>query len=443
MVRRPHIRREDAPLHPLSMDVFDGFFDDGRHPDPAPGSLLDIDGARQWLDLVGWGANTGLYTYQLPLEGCCGPRVTVGGRSLLMLSAYDYLGLSGHPSIQRAAIEAVERFGTGTGGVRLLTGTTELHRDLEAELAAFKGTEAALAFTSGYMATLAVVSALLGPSDRVILDERAHRSTIDACMLARVPFRRFRHNDVDFLARELRRTPPTGRTLVVVEGIYSMDGDTCPLAEIVDVVRAHGAFIMVDEAHSFGILGASGRGIDEHTGVSPTDVDIWMGSLSKAVPSNGGFLAGKRELIIYLQHGAAPFMFSSALCPAAVGAACASLDVLKREPWRIAVAEANAVHLRDGLVSLGYDVGNSTTCIIPVVVGSNEAAFRLSRDLLDLGILASAVIPPAVPAGASRLRLCATAAQTRTDLDEALSAFERLVGGHCTERLPPTEARSA
>lgn len=435
--------RDRTPQRSLPTDVFDAFFAGDPHDPPAAGSLLDIDSARQWLELVEWGAHTGLYTYQLPLAGCSSPRVDIGGRQLLMLSAYDYLGLNAHPVVQRGAIDATKRFGTGTGGVRLLTGTVELHRTLEAEIAAFKGTEAALCFTSGYMATMGVVSALLGPADRVIMDERAHRSTIDACLLARVPFRRFRHNDVDFLERELRRSPPEGRTLVIVEGVYSMDGDLCPLGTVVRLAREHGAFVMVDEAHSFGILGATGRGIDEATGVSPSDVDIWMGSLSKAIPSNGGFLAAQRELIVYLQHGAAPFMFSSALCPSAAGAALAALQVLQREPWRVAAAGENATFLRDGLRRLGYDIGRSESCIIPVVVGSNDAAFRLSRDLLDRGVLASAVIPPAVPPGAARLRLCATAAHTRADLEEALAAFAGLADGPAVSRNAAHDAQFA
>jgi 8-amino-7-oxononanoate synthase len=407
-------------------DPFDGFFRAAQPPTPGPGALLDHERARQWLDLVGWGSRAGLYTYQVPLDGRCGPHVTVRGQPMLMLSAYDYLGLIGHPAIERAATDAVRTHGTGTGGVRLLTGTTVLHGELERALAACKGTEAAIAFTSGYMANLGVIAALLDPRDLVLLDALVHRSVIDACHLARVPFRTFRHNDPRSLEDELRKEPRGRRTLIVIEGIYSMDGDVCPLAAVVELKRRYGAYLMVDEAHSFGVLGRTGRGVDEHCGVAAGDVDIWMGSLSKAIPSNGGFLAGSRELIIYLQHGAAPFMFSAALCPAAAAAAREALRVLAAEPDRLTRLHRNADRLRDGLRDLGYDTGASQTPIIPVVLGANEAAFGLARSLFGLGILAAAVIPPAVPRGAARLRLCATAAHSPADLEAALEAFARL-----------------
>ncbi|CAN5714523.1 N/A [soil metagenome] len=421
-------------------DPFDGFFAGPPRPAAAANGLLDIPGAHAWMSLVEWGSHTDLYTFQVPLDGRSGPRVEARGQPMLMLSSYDYLGLIGHPAIEAAAVEAVRTYGTGTGGVRLLTGTNSLHRELEHDLAIFKGTESAITFTSGYTAALAVISALFGPRDRVILDARSHRSVIDACKLAGVPFRRFRHNDPESLEAELRRELPARRTLVIVEGVYSMDGDICPLPEIVEVKRRHGAYLMVDEAHSFGVLGRTGRGIDEHWGVEPTEVDIWMGSLSKAIPANGGFLAGRRELMIYLQHGAAPYMFSAALCPAAAGAARAALQVIAAEPERLARMRRNALRLREGLRRLGFDTGASATPIVPVVQGANEAAFRLARDLFSLGIIATAVIPPAVPRHAARLRLCATAAHTPADIAEALAAFRAVrapaaVGGSVTAAL--------
>ena len=415
-----------APHAAPSVDVFDGFFRRAERRPTLPGGLLDLERARQWLDLVEWGSRAGLYTYQTPLGGRAGPHVTVRGRPMLMLSAYDYLGLIGHPRIELAAEHAVSTYGTGTGGVRLLTGTLDLHRELEQEIAAFKGTDDAIAFTSGYMATLGVISALFGPDDLVVADSHIHRSVIDACHLARVPMGRFRHNDPASLEQALHERRRGQRTLVVVEGIYSMDGDVCPLPDIVELTHRRGVHLMVDEAHSFGVLGATGRGVDEHYGVTISDVDIWMGSLSKAIPSTGGFVAGDRDLMIYLQHGAAPFMFSAALCPAAAAAAREALRVLAAEPERLTRLRHNADHLRGGLADLGCDTGRSESPIIPVITGDNEAAFRLARSLLDVGIIASAVIPPAVPRGGSRLRLCATAAQTAADLDRALDAFAGL-----------------
>jgi glycine C-acetyltransferase len=410
----------------LPLDVFDNYF---TNPTSSPrrDALLDIEPARKWMQLVEWGSHTGLYTYQLPLDGVAGPRIEVNGRRFLQLSSYDYLALIGHPHVTAATIEAVDRHGSGTGGVRLLTGTAAVHRQLERDLASFKRTEAALVFSSGYMAALGTIGALFGPRDRVILDELAHRSVVDACILARVPYARFRHNDVEHLAAVLTEAEKRGRTLIVVDGVYSMDGDMAPLSSILEIARNHGAFVMVDEAHSFGMMGSTGRGIDEHLGISADDVDIWIGSLSKAIPSCGGFVAGRQDMIIYLQHGAAPFMFSAAQAPACAGAARGALQVLQREPWRISRAHDNASYLRTELSALGFDVGRSSSCIIPVLLGSNEAAFETSRALLDCGVLASAVIPPAVPAGKARLRLCTTAHHSREDLDEALEAFENVL----------------
>jgi glycine C-acetyltransferase len=218
--------------------------------------------------------------------------------------------------------------------------------------------------------------------------------------------------------------------LIVVEGVYSMDGDICPLPQVVELKQRYGAFLMVDEAHSLGVLGASGRGLNEHWGLPAEAADIWMGSLSKAVPSNGGFLAGRQELIIYLQHGAAPFMFSAALCPTAAAAADEALRVIASEHDRLARQRRNADHLRCGLRRLGYDVGSSETPIVPVMQGDLDSVLWLARELFREGIVAAAVVPPAVPRNSARLRLCATAAHTLDDLDEALAAFARL----CPER---------
>jgi glycine C-acetyltransferase len=342
-----------------------------------------------------------------------------------MLSCYDYLGLAGHPAVAEAAIAAVRSFGTGTGGVRMLTGTAALHHDLEREIAAFKGVEAALTFGSGYLANLAVVAALFGPRDRVLLDARAHRSLHDACVLARVPVTTFRHNDIFAVEAELRKGPAGRRTLIVVDGLYSMDGDVCPLPELVELKRRYGAFLLVDEAHALGVLGDAGRGAHEHYGMAADAVDIWSGSLSKAIPSNGGFLAGRRDLIVYLQHASAPFWFSAALSPAAAGAALEALRVVQREPERLDAMRLNAEALRAGLQARGYDTGDSASAIVPVLVGDEVATWELAKRLFDEGVLASAIVHPAVPRGAARLRLCATAAQSTTDIDEALAAFER------------------
>lgn len=404
-------------------DPFGGYFTSGPPWEPPPGGLLDTAPARGWLGTVEWGMRTGLYTYQQPLGARSGARVEIGGRAFLMASSYDYLGLVGHPALEEAAVEALRRYGTGTGGVRLLTGTADLHCAFEAQLAAFYGAEAALTFTSGYLANLGTIAALFGPDDRAVIDARAHRSITDACRLARVPVRFFRHNDADHLDQVLAEGPPARRTLVVAEGVYSMDGDGCPLAALVEVKERHGAFLLMDEAHALGAHGPGGRGSAAAAGVAGDRVDLWTGSLSKALASNGGFVAGRRDVVYYLQHGAAPFFFSAALAPPAVAAAGEALRVMDREPWRHGRLAANAARLRGGLQALGYDTGASTSPIVPVVVGEDEAAYRLARRLHDLGVLATAVVHPAVAKGSARLRLCATAAQSDADIDAVLAAF--------------------
>jgi glycine C-acetyltransferase len=407
-------------------DPFDGFFEDGVVPaDRLPGSLRGPR-ARRWFDVVGWGVDTGLYTYQQPLSGRSGAHVRVGERDLLMLSSYDYLGLIGHPDIEREAAAAIAEYGTGTGGVRLLTGTNRLHCVLEKEIAAFKGVEAAITFSSGYLANIAAIGALTGPDDRVVLDARAHRSLVDSCRISRAKVQRFHHNDVDSLERELRKPTGAPRTLVVVEGVYSMDGDVCPLRDIVALKRRYDFTLMVDESHSLGVIGPRGRGIDEHLGVAATAVDVWAGSLAKAIPAGGGYLAASRAIVVYLQHEAAPFMFSAALVPSAAAAARASLRVIDAEPWRLERLGRNAKRLRSGLRGLGFDTGASETPIIPVIFGDETAAWSAARRLFDLDLFTTAVVNPAVPRGSARLRLCAMAAHTDADIDRALDAFARL-----------------
>jgi 8-amino-7-oxononanoate synthase len=404
-----------------ALDPFDGYFDrEGRAPDG-----LDPVRSRPWFDLLGWGVPAGLYTYQRTLEGRSGARVRAGGRDLLMMSSYDYLGLVGHPKIEAAAVEAIRAYGTGAGGVRLLTGTNELHHELETRFAAFKGTEGAIVFSSGYMANVGVISALVGPRDRVVADERVHRSLLDGCQLARARIRTFRHNDPGAAEDALSRQPRSARTLLIVEGLYSMDGDVCPLPEFVALKKRHGALLMVDEAHSIGVLGATGRGVHEHHGMSGRDVDLWVASLSKAIPSVGGVVAGSRGMMIYLQHEAAPFVFSSALCPAATAAAVAALEVIVQEPWRIDRSRENAAALRKKLLDHGFDTAESEGPIVPVILGEERRAWTVARRLHDSGIYATAVVHPAVPTGSARLRFCAMATHTSKDYDDAVDALAR------------------
>jgi glycine C-acetyltransferase len=408
-----------------SGSLFGQYFASGQHLGFRKSDLIDAR-ARRLFESTALFCSLDAYPFQVPLQGKSGPQVQADGHSMLMLSSYDYLGLIGDPRVDAAAIEAVKKYGTGTGGVRLLTGTIDLHREMEKELAAFRGTEEVISFSSGYLANLAVISALLGPADRVIADAFSHRSLIDACRLAGVQVQRYRHNDMESLRKELEAPNDANRTLIVSDGVFSMDGDICKLPEIIAIKKEYGAFLLIDDSHAFGVLGKNGRGTNEHFGIRADEVDIWTSSLAKAIPSNGGFVAVSRDLAILLQHAAAPFIFSAALCPAAVAAVRESVLILSKEPERVARTCRNAELLRNGLKSLGYDVGLSETAIVPVILGDERPTAMLARRLRDFCILTTPVVFPAVPLGSARLRLCATAAQTPAQIEFALDAFAHI-----------------
>ena len=412
-----------------SGEIFDGYFTEGRTWSFKKHDLLDAR-ARRLFESAALACSVDAYPFQAPLTHKTGPCVLTDGHEMLMLSSYDYLGLIGDPRIDAAAIEAVKRYGTGTGGVRLLTGTLELHREMEQALADFKGTEAALTFTSGYVANLAVISSLFGPADRVIADTFSHRSLMDACRLAGVQVQRFEHNDPDSLRREIQNGGANGiganRTLILADGVFSMDGDICCLPELVAIKKEFGCYLLIDESHATGVLGARGRGTDEHFGVDPNEVDIWTGSLAKAIPSGGGFVAGSRELMIFLQHASAPFIFSGAMPAPAAAAVLAAIRIVGQEPERVDKIRSNAAFLRGGLQDLGFDTGLSQTAVVPLMLYDDARTALFARELRNRGILTSPVMFPAVAQGSSRLRLCVTAAHTEEQLQFALDVFATL-----------------
>lgn len=402
--------------------LFNGFFAPGKTFTFDKSRLIDMRG-RRVFEMTATACQTDLYPYQMPLQARSGPWVTAEGERLLMLSAYDYLGLIGDPRIDDAAIQAIRHYGTGTGGVRMLTGTIDLHHEMEADLAAFKGMPEVVTFTSGYLANLAVMSALLSPQDRVVMDAYSHRSLVDACRLAGVQVQRYQHNDMASLEHELQNGPPANRTLIVSDGVFSMDGDICPLPDLIAIKKKYSCYLLIDESHATGVLGKYGRGTDEHFGIDATEVDIWTGSLAKAIPSNGGFAAVSQEVAVFMQHAAAPFIFSAALCPSAVAATRAALSIMMQEPQRLRCQKKNADLLRQGLQDMGYDTGLSQTAIVPVVLREEAKAAILTRELRRLGLLVTPVMFPAVAQGMARLRLCATAAHSPDDIQFALAAF--------------------
>lgn len=412
----------DRPnLKPL--DPFHGYF---KPHDNAPeiDSMIKSRSAFRWIRDIHQMISGGVYSFQQTMSGKSGPEVFSNNRTMFMLSSYDYLGLVGHPYIEAATINAIKNFGTGTGGARMLAGTNQLHRQLEKKIAAFKGKPAALACSSGYMANLAVISCIVQKKDRVIIDELAHRSLIDALYMAQVPFQKFKHNNIEHLKSLLEKPTEAEKTFIIIEGIYSMEGDICALPEIVELKKAHNAYLILDESHSFGLLGRNGRGVDEHFGISPNDIDIYTSALSKSVPSGGGFIAASEQTVIFLQHAASAFVFSSAISPMNTAAALAGVEIIEKEgPERIRKLFENADYLRRNLNRLGYNTGLSESAIIPVIIGHTERTLQLSAKLYELGFLANPVIFPAIPPGGDRLRLCVTAAQSKYMLDEVIYAF--------------------
>jgi glycine C-acetyltransferase len=412
------------------MDPFAGLFTAASTIPLQP--LIDRPHVHRLFESISWGQAENLYGYQQPLTGMSGPWVERGGRRFLMLSAYDYLGLIGHPAISAGAVAAIGQHGTGTGGVRLLSGTAAIHLELERALAEHLGTESALTFNSGYAANLAALGTLLEPGDVALLDAYAHRSLYDGCRLAGAKIQPFAHNDIVDLERHLASFSPAHRCLVAVDGVYSMDGDVCPLPALIEITRRYKAFLLVDEAHALGTAGARGGGTADHYGIDAGEIDLITGSLSKAIPAGGGFVAGRRATLAYLQHVSGAYVYSAGLPPPCAGAALAAIRVMKQEPERLVRLKYNADRLKNGLLSLGFDIGQTSTPILPVITGSNESAYRLARHLFDAGVIALPVIPPAVPRGTARLRLCVTAAHADDDLDMALSAFASLApSGRC------------
>ena len=360
------------------------------------------------------------------LESASEPEVILNGRRVLCLASNNYLGLAAHPEVVGAAAEAAKRYGAGAGSARLITGGLVLHDDLEARLAAFKGTESALLFSSGYLANLGTVAALVGPGDAVFSDALNHASIIDGCRLSRADVHVYRHADAADLDERLatwrRRVPARARTLVVTDSVFSMDGDIAPLPDIVDACERHGAILMVDEAHATGVVGPAGRGAVASYGVEGR-VGVVMGTLSKALGAAGGFIAGSAELCAYLRNRARSFIFDTALPPPTAAAALAALAIVEREPERPERARRLAARLAAGVRSAGYDVPDPAAAVLPVVVGEPHHALTLSARLLDADVLVTAIRPPTVPEGTSRLRATVMATHTDAQIDRAIAAF--------------------
>jgi 8-amino-7-oxononanoate synthase len=378
-----------------------------------------------------------LLPYFRTLEGEAGPVVEMEGRETIMLGSNNYLGLTGDARVKQAARDALERYGTGLTGSRLLNGTTPLHMQLEQELAEWMQTEEAIVYTTGHQANVGCISTILGPGDTVICDSGDHASILDGCKLSGAKLRPFRHNQMPKLQKMLERASDDGGgVLVIVDGVFSMEGDVAPLPEVVELCARYGARLMVDEAHGVGVLGERGCGASELYGLE-NSVDLRMGTFSKSLASCGGFIAGPSDVIEYLRIASRPFIFSAAAVPAAVGAALEALRVIRSEGRELMDRLLdNARYLRQGFRDLGLQViepgtlpdgGEATTPVVPVIVGEDWQAVLLWKALFDAGVYTNVAIHPAVPPGGALLRTSLMATHEREQLDRALAIFERVI----------------
>jgi len=367
----------------------------------------------------------GIYAYYRALSSAQEPVVRLGDRELVMLGSNNYLGLANHPEVKEAAAEALAFYGTGVAGSRLLNGTLDLHLDLEQKLAAFTRREAALTFSTGFQVNLGVLSSLLGRHDVALLDALDHACIIDGCRLGFGQTFKYRHNDLADLERKLQNVRAGRGILIVVDGVFSMEGDLAPLPEIAALARRFGARLMVDDAHGLGVFGESGRGTPEHFGVE-NEVDLLMGTFSKSLATVGGFVAGPARVIEHIQHKARSAIFSAAPPPASVAAARKALEIVEREPERRKQLWENTHYMKRELSLLGFDTGNSASPVIPIVVGSDESAFGTTMRLQELGVFVNPVVSPAVHTGRAMIRTSYMATHTREHLDRSLEAFAQI-----------------
>jgi len=367
----------------------------------------------------------GIYPYFRCIQSCQNPEVLIGGRKFIMLGSNNYLGLVSEPRVIEAARAAALRYGTGCAGSRLLNGTLDIHEELERKLAAFVDKEDALLFSTGYQANLGAIATIAGRNDCVIMDRRDHASIVDAVMMSRAQSHRFRHNDVDHLQRILEETEPRGGVMVVVDGVFSMEGDVADLPRIIDACREHGAVLMVDDAHGLGVLGERGRGTCNHFGVTK-DVDIIMGTFSKSLASIGGFIAADAHTIEFLRHNSRAMIFSASMPPASVASVLKALELIETEPERLAQLWKNTEFMRGALQSAGFDTGNSTTPIIPVRVGEDHQVFRMCMLLHEEGVFVNPVPGLSVEPGNALIRVSVMATHEERHLAEAAAKIEKV-----------------
>lgn len=376
----------------------------------------------------------GLYREMRTVEGEQDSSVVINGKRVLMFSSNNYLGLANHPGLKKASMDAALYYGTGSGGSRLISGSMEVHRTLEKELALFKGTDGALLFSSGYHANVGAISALAGEGDLILSDEFNHASIVDGCRLSRGEVRVYKHGDMNSLKEILRRSSKFKQRLIVTDSVFSVDGDIAPLPDIVDLAEKYSALVMVDDAHGTGVLGKKGKGAIEHFGLEGK-VEIQMGTLGKALGSFGAYIAGSEDLIHYLVNKTRSLLYTTALPPSVCGSALAALKILGERPELVSELRNNASYFRKGMRDLGYPIPESGTSILPLILRDPFLTMNMARSLFDEGVYVQGIRPPTVPEGTSRLRITLMASHTREQLDFGLRAFKKIgKNGSCKEQ---------
>ena len=368
---------------------------------------------------------SGLYPYFRPISQSEDTVVVIEGKERIMMGSNNYLGLTHHPEVLAAATQALERYGSGCTGSRLLNGTLDLHERLEGELAEFFGKEACLVFSTGYQANLGLISGLVGRGDMVFLDKLDHASIVDGAKMSYGETVRFTHGDLGSLERKLHLVPPGTGIMIIVDGVYSMEGDVADVPNLLKIAQKHGAALAIDDAHAVGVLGPRGDGTAAHFGLTD-EVDIIVGTFSKSLASIGGFAAGSESVIHFLKHHSRPLIFTAALPPSNTAGVLAALHILQREPERRECLWTNTRRLQRGMRSLGFDIGPTATPIVPVLIGTLEKTFLFWRKLFDAGVFTNPVVPPAVPPSRCRLRTSLMATHTSQQIDHVLEVFARL-----------------
>jgi 8-amino-7-oxononanoate synthase len=384
---------------------------------------------REFAKIVQQAKDNNYYPYFTPISSEPDRRVIIHGRELLMMGSNNYLGLTTHPKVKEAAIAAIRKYGTGCTGSRLGNGTLDIHVELEEKLAAFYRRDDCVVFSTGYSANLGAISALVRRGDMVVTDKLDHASIVDGAQMSYGTVKRFVHNDMHSLNHVLATHHDGGGKLIVVDGVFSVEGDLAPLDQMVPVVKRHGARLMVDEAHAVGVMGKHGHGTAEHFGVE-SDVDLIMGTFSKTFASIGGYVVGDAEVMSFIRHQARPVLFSAAIPPAATATVLESLRILQDEPERRKHLWKNAHRMGAGLRGMGYNLGTSVTPIMPIHIGDDVRTMTFWTALYDNGIFTNAFVPPGVPPNHSLIRTAVIATHTDADIDEALEKFER-VGRKC------------